>query len=112
MPTGVISPLASERRKEYRVQVRLRGKLHSGGRTIPLEIGDISPSGALVLLKGAPNTGTGGELWIEEYGPIAVEVKHSGSYFCGVAFAEPDRHQHGLTKWLTDERGKKYVFPM
>ena len=95
--------ICQERRKEYRVQVSLRGRLLVDGKTIPVEIGDISASGALVMLKGAPERGIKAELWIEEYGPIEVQIAHSGAYFCGLSFADPGAHRFRLQKWLTQE---------
>ena len=95
--------IGQERRKEYRVQVSLRGRLLTGGQTVAVEIGDISASGALVMLKGAPQPGIMGELWIEEYGPIDVHVAHSGTYFCGLSFADPGAHRFKLQKWLTQQ---------
>jgi hypothetical protein len=95
--------VCQERRKEYRVQVSLRGRLLSDGQSIAVEIGDISASGALVMLKGAPKLGTNCELWIEEYGPIDVQVAHAGAYFCGLSFADPGVHRFKLQKWLSQE---------
>ena len=103
MPREAALPICQERRKEYRVQVQLRGKLQIDSEPLAVEIGDISASGALVMLKGAPQPGMMGQLWIEDYGPIAVAVAHSGTYFCGLSFADPDTHRFKLQKWLTQE---------
>src|SRR5258708_5407128 len=91
--------LHSDRRKEVRHTVELKGMLHSGGKKFPLEVGDLSASGGLMLMKGSPSIGTMAELRLEGYGPIALKVMHSGAYFCGVAFADPAAHRLRLQHW-------------
>ena len=96
-------PLA--RRREIRHEVHLKGKLCFGDTVLPAEIGDLSMGGALVLVKGAPLAGATAELWIEDDGPIVIEVRHSGAYFCGVAFVEPAAHRLSLQRWLGQDSG-------
>jgi hypothetical protein len=95
--------LYSERRKEVRHAVQLKGVLQSGETKFPLEVGDLSASGALILVKGAPSVGTLAQLWIEEYGPIAIRVMHAGAYFCGVSFLDPAAHRLRLQHWLGED---------
>jgi hypothetical protein len=103
MPNVSPAQHGSRRRKERRQQVQLRGKLRCGGRTYPVQIGDLSLSGAFVLVKEAPKAGTNAELWIENHGPIAVEIRHSGDYFCGVEFANPLEHRNVVWGWLRQD---------
>lgn len=95
--------LHDERRKEIRHTVELKGVLLSDGKKFPSEVGDLSASGALILVKGAPPIGTAAELWIEDYGPIAIKVMHAGAYFCGVSFLDPAAHRLRLQHWLGDD---------
>jgi hypothetical protein len=96
---------SSERRKDERHDVHLRGRMRLGEKFVPLEVGDLSRTGALILMKGAPERGAAAELWIEDYGPVAIEVMHSGAYFCGVSFREPTAHRLKLQYWLGEESG-------
>jgi hypothetical protein len=98
-----LSRPSAERRKDTRHAVHLKGTLMGGGKPVPLEIGDLSFSGALILAKGSPPAGTSAELWVEDYGPIAVHIVHSGAYFCGVAFKDPDGHHAPLLRWLSED---------
>ena len=93
----------AERRKDVRHAVHPKGMLMSGGKAVPLEVGDLSFSGALILVKGSPPAGTTAELWVEDYGPIAVRIVHSGAYFCGVAFQDPAGHRTPLLRWLSED---------
>jgi hypothetical protein len=93
----------AERRRDVRREVHLKGTLISGGKTVTLEIGDLSFSGALILVKGSPPAGTCAELWVEDYGPIAVQIVHSGAYFCGVAFKDHAGHRTPLLRWLSED---------
>ena len=95
--------LHDERRKEIRRTVELKGVLHADGNKFALEVGDLSASGALILVKGAPSVGTVAELWIEDYGPMAIKIMHAGAYFCGVSFVDPAAHRLRLQHWLGDD---------
>jgi hypothetical protein len=98
-----------ERRRDIRHEVHLKGRLRFGENVFPLEIGDLSIGGALILVKGPPPAGATAELWIEDYGPITIEIRHSGAYFCGVAFVEPAAHRLSLRRWLTEDSGPQPV---
>jgi hypothetical protein len=92
-----------ERRKEVRHTVHLIGRMRHGNKTFPLEVGDLSSSGALILMKDPPPAGTPAELWIEDYGPIAIQIMHGGAYFCGISFNEPAQHRLRLQHWLVED---------
>ena len=74
-----------------------------GDKKFPLEVGDLSASGALILVKDPPSVGSKAELWIEDYGPIAIEVMRAGAYFCGVSFTDPAAHRLRLQHWLGED---------
>ena len=101
-----------ERRGGIRQEVHLKGRLRFGENVLPLEIGDLSIGGALVLVKGPPPAGASAELWIEDYGPIMIQIRHSGAYFCGVAFVEPAVHRSSLQRWLAEDSGPQSTSPM
>ena len=105
MAKNALCPSPSERRKEERHDVQLIGTLGCNGQTFAVEIGDLSSLSALILLKDAPAAGTIAELWIEDYGPIAIKVMHAGAYFCGVEFVDPGTHRGQMLKWLNEEPG-------
>jgi hypothetical protein len=93
----------ADRRKETRYGMQLKGRLRAGDTSLPLEIGDLSFSGALVLMKNAPPAGASAELWIEDYGPILAHIVHSGTYFCGVAFKDASGHKTPLLRWIDED---------
>jgi PilZ domain-containing protein len=92
-----------DRRRERRHGVKLAGKLVAGANTMRVEIGDLSISGALILVRGAPPAGSACDLWIEDYGPVAIQIMHAGGYFCGVAFTDPTAHRLRLRAWIGDD---------
>jgi PilZ domain len=92
-----------ERRRKTRHELPLKGKLRSGEKLLAVEIGDISLAGALILVNDAPPPGATAELWIEDCGPIAIEIVRSGAFFCGVAFKDPARHRTPLLRWLSED---------
>jgi hypothetical protein len=95
------------RRKEVRHTVHLIGRLRIGENSFPLEVGDLSVSGALILMKDPPAAGTQAELWIEGYGPIAIQIVHGGAYFCGISFNDPAEHRLKLQHWLGEDRARR-----
>src|SRR5882672_4848016 len=103
MSREALAKILPERRKEKRLDAHLKGRLRFAARTFAMEIGDLSRSGALVLVKDPPPPGALAELWIEDYGPIAIQVMHSGVYFCGVAFDEAATHCSRLLGWLGED---------
>jgi hypothetical protein len=96
-----------DRRKEVRHTVHLIGRLHYCGKSFPLEVGDLSVSGALILMKDPPPAGTAAALWIEGYGPIAIQIVHGGAYFCGISFNEPAEHRLKLQHWLGEDPARR-----
>ena len=101
------SPPGSERRKERRYEVQLNGELRFDDEAVPVQIADLSASGALVFLEGPPPAGTEAELWIENFGGVDVEIMHAGESFCGLAFIHPDRCRDRLMDWLRQEAGSE-----
>ena len=97
------APSGSERRKEPRYDVELRGELHCDGASFSVLIADISGSGALVFMEQPPNPGSDAQLWIEDFGVIPIRIVHVGQYFCGVAIAQPEQHRARLLDWLLGE---------
>jgi hypothetical protein len=96
-----------DRRKEERHTVHLLGRLRYGEKSVPLEVGDLSGSGALILMKDPPPTGTAAELWIEDYGPMAIQIVHRGAYFCGISFNHPAEHRVKLQHWLGEDPARQ-----
>lgn len=96
-----------DRRKEVRHTVNLIGKLSYGEKSFPLEVGDLSVSGALILMKDPPAAGTAADLWIEGYGPIAIQIVHGGAYFCGISFNDPAEHRLKLQHWLGEDPARR-----
>lgn len=94
---------ASERRKERRYEVQLRGELRQDGSCYAVQIADVSGSGALVFMANPPEAGTEAELWIEDFGILQIEIMHAGEHFCGVAILNPAQHRDQLLSWLRQE---------
>lgn len=92
-----------ERRRERRYEVELHGELRFDGAAVPVIITDLSASGALVNLLDPPTVGRQIELWIEDYGTIAVEVVHVSDSCCGLALANPAAERSRLLEWLRQE---------
>jgi PilZ domain len=94
---------ASERRKERRYEVQLRGELRHDGSCYAVHIADVSGSGALVFMENPPEAGIEAELWIEDFGILPIEIMHAGEHFCGVAIMNPAQHRDQLLSWLRQE---------
>ena len=92
-----------ERRKERRYDVALRGELRFGGKAVPVEIADLSASGALLMLANPPPVGSVVDLMIPGYGVVAVEIVHAGETFCGLALANAAEDRDRLLDWLRGE---------
>ncbi len=101
------SPPGSERRKERRYEVQLNGELRFDDETVPVRIADLSGSGALVFCENPPGAGSEADLWIENFGEVAVEVMHAGESFCGLAFTHPALCRDRLLVWLRQEAGSE-----
>jgi hypothetical protein len=97
------SSLGHERRKERRYEVALQGELQFDGNTVPVEIADLSASGALLMLPSPPPVGSVVDLLIPDFGAIAMEVVHAGETFCGLALANPAEDRDQLFDWLRGE---------
>jgi hypothetical protein len=97
----------AERRREKRYEVQLDGQLGVEGNVISVRIGDISASGALLLMAEPPLEGTIGDLWIAGFGDLEIEVAYCGNGMCGVMFAHPALCRDRLLKWLTEDVAPK-----
>lgn len=93
----------AERRREKRYEVQLDGQLGIEGAVVPVRIGDLSASGALLLLPAPPPQGALGDLWIAGFGDLEIEVAYSGKEMCGVMFTHPAQCRDRLMKWLTED---------
>lgn len=100
--TGIqnTEPSGAERRREQRFEVHLKGDLGVDGEIIPVTIGDLSGSGALLVLDTPPEEGTIADLWIEGFGDLEIKVMFSGDGVAGVMFTHPAQHRDRLLKWL------------
>jgi hypothetical protein len=97
----------AERRREKRYEVQLDGQLGIEGNVIAVRIGDVSASGALLLMAEPPQEGTLGDLWISGFGDMEIEVAYCGNGMCGVMFTHPALHRDKLLKWLTEDVAAK-----
>jgi len=93
----------AERRREQRYDVNLSGDLGVNGEILPVTIGDLSGSGAMLVLDRPPEEGTIADLWIAGYGDLEIKVMFSGDGVCGVMFTHPAEHRDRLLKWLTQQ---------
>jgi hypothetical protein len=91
----------AERRREQRFEVNLKGDLGVDGEIIPITIGDLSGSGALLVIKNPPEEGILADLWIDGFGDLEIKVMFSGDGVAGVMFTHPAEHRDRLLKWLT-----------
>jgi len=78
----------------------LRGELRIDGKTLPVRIGDLPGSGAVVYIDQPPPAANDVELWIENFGCVPVELIHSGRRFCGLVVSNPAVHRDRLLLWL------------
>lgn len=101
------TPSGSERRKERRYEVQLKGELRFEDGVVPVQIADLSGSGALVFIENPPPAGSEADLWIENFGEVAIEIMHAGESFCGLAFVRPDLCRDRLLEWLRQEAGSE-----
>jgi hypothetical protein len=97
--------MAAERRKERRYQVELRGELRVDGNAIPVQIADLSASGALLIMQDPPPAGDLVDLWIEDFRTITLEVVHASGSYCGLALANPAKDRDDLLEWLRQDIG-------
>jgi hypothetical protein len=101
--TPIVEPSGAERRREQRYDVNLNGDLGVDGEILPVTIGDLSGSGAMLVLDRPPEEGTIADLWITGYGDLEIKVMFSGDGLCGVMFTHPAAHRDRLLKWLTQQ---------
>jgi hypothetical protein len=101
--TPIVEPSGAERRREQRYDVSLNGDLGVDGEILPVTIGDLSGSGAMLVLDRPPEEGTIADLWIAGYGDLEIKVMFSGDGLCGVMFTHPAEHRDRLLKWLTQQ---------
>jgi hypothetical protein len=95
-----VEPSGAERRREERYEVNLKGDLGVDGEVVPVTIGDLSGSGALLVISNPPEEGTIADLWIAGFGDLEIKVMFSGDGVAGVMFTHPAEHRDRLLKWL------------
>ena len=98
--TQKIEPAGAERRREQRYDVKLNGDLGVDGEILPVTIGDLSGSGALLVLDNPPEEGTIADLWIAGFGDLEIKVMFCGDGVAGVMFTHPAEHRDRLLNWL------------
>lgn len=98
-----IEASGAERRREQRFEVQLAGDLGVDGEIIPVTIGDLSGSGALLVLDHPPEEGTIADLWIAGFGDLEIKVMFAGDGVAGVMFTHPAEHRDRLLKWLMQQ---------
>jgi hypothetical protein len=96
----------AERRREKRYEVKLGGQLGMNGEVVDVQIGDISASGALLLMTNPPDVGEVGDLWITGFGDLEIQIMFSGETMCGVVFTHPAECRDRLLLWLKEEATK------
>jgi hypothetical protein len=98
--TQKIEPSGAERRREQRFEVQIPGDLGVDGEIIPVTIGDLSGSGALLVLDNPPEEGTLADLWFSGFGDLVIKIMFSGDGVAGSLFTHPAEHRDRLLKWL------------
>src|SRR4051812_45027560 len=98
-----VEPSGAERRREERFDVDLKGDLGVDGEILPVTIGDLSGSGALLVLDHPPEEGTIADLWITGFGDLEIKIMFSGDGVAGVMFTHPAEHRDRLLKWLMQQ---------
>lgn len=102
-PNPSPQPAGAERRREKRYEVQLSGEMGVDGKIYSVSIGDLSGSGALIMMDAPPDQGTVADLWIAGFGDVEIKIMFSGDGMCGVMFTRPTEHRDRLLKWLTGE---------
>jgi hypothetical protein len=97
------APSGAERRREQRFDVKLSGDLGVDGEILPVTIGDLSGSGALLVMDAPPEQGTIADLWISGFGDLEIKVMFQGDGVAGVMFTQPALHRDRLLKWLMQQ---------
>jgi hypothetical protein len=106
-----VEPSGAERRREQRFEVKIPGDLGVDGEIIPVTIGDLSGSGALLVLDNPPEEGTIADLWISGFGDLEIKVMFSGDGVAGVMFTHPAEHRDRLLKWLMQQMAEGKAAP-
>lgn len=83
--------------------MQLRGELGIDGEILPVGIGDLSGSGALLVMPQPLEQGAVGDLWISGFGDLEIKVMFSGDGMAGVMFTNPAEHRDRLLNWLRQE---------
>ena len=109
--TRTVDPSGAERRREERFEVKLPGDLGVDGEIIPVTIGDLSGSGALLVLDNPPDEGTVADLWISGFGDLEIKIMFSGDGVAGVMFTHPAEHRDRLLKWLMQQMAEGKATP-
>ena len=93
-----------ERRAEQRHDAIIRAHIFSdGGQPQPVRIGDITGSGAMVIVSNPPEEGEKIELQIEGFGNLKATVAYSGDGVCGVMFMNAIQHRDRLLQWIKQQ---------
>jgi hypothetical protein len=106
-----VEPSGAERRREQRFEVKIPGDLGVDGEIIPVTIGDLSGSGALLVLDNPPEEGTIADLWISGFGDLEIKIMFSGDGVAGVMFTHPAEHRDRLLKWLMQQMAEGKAAP-
>lgn len=101
------APQGAERRREKRYEVQLKGEMGVDGDIHSVTIGDLSGSGALVMMEQPPDQGLIADLWIAGFGDLEVKIMFCGDGMCGVMFTHPAEHRDRLLKWLSEDALEK-----
>ncbi len=95
---GAAVSRGADRRLEQRYGVTLEAELAHAGRVVCVEVGDVSGSGALVVMENPPPPGARVVLSFEDFGAIDMIVMHAGKHYCGLCRLDPSPAD-GLVDW-------------
>jgi PilZ domain len=109
--SAALSGRGAERRTEQRFEVTLRGELHFDKKVVPVEIGDVSTSGAFVFVEDPPSIGCEVTLRIENFGTVEMIVMHVGKHFCGLRRTPASEGDDGLLEWARQQPAMSRAHP-
>lgn len=97
-----------DQRLERRYLVEIRGEFRHDSCVHPVDIVELSGSGALVVIDVPPPVGEEAELWIEDFGTVSVKVIHSGQHSCGLAVIGGEGTLEELLDWALDNLAQSH----